>query len=532
MKITFLGAAHEVTGSMTLLELCGKKVLVDCGMEQGVDVFVNAPLPCKAADIDCVLLTHAHMDHAGHLPLLVKNGYAGPVYTTDASADLCNIMLQDSAHIQEFEAEWQNRKAQRAGRAAVEPLYTMDDAMAALKLLKPVPYGQKQQVFDGLSVRFADAGHLLGSASIELWLTENGTTKKLVCSGDIGNLKQPIIRDPSYLTEADYVLMESTYGDRSHGPVPDYITELTEILQTTFDRGGSVIVPAFAVGRTQEMLYFLRQIINEKRIKGHDGFPVYVDSPLANEATHVFNENVRACCDADTQAVLDAGENPLSFPNLKCSVSSDDSKAINFDSAPKVILSASGMCDAGRIRHHLKHNLWRPENTVLFVGYQSRGTLGRALVDGAKNVKIFSESIEVKAEIRSLNGISGHADNEGLMKWARAFTEKPTRVFVNHGEETAAETLVARLANELHYTAVAPYSGDAWDLLTDTQTETGARERIAKPTAQAHAVQPAYTHLATAAQRLQTLAKQSEGRANKDLEKLAAAINALCDSWQ
>ncbi|MEG1380687.1 MAG: MBL fold metallo-hydrolase, partial [Ruthenibacterium sp.] len=458
-------------------------------------------------------------------------GFRGAVYATEASTDLCKIMLQDSAHIQEFEAEWKNRKALRAGAEPVEPLYTINDALGVVTKLVPVQYSEKTKIYDGVTVQFIDAGHLLGSASIEVWLEEDGVSKKIVFSGDIGNVKQPIIRDPSYLTTADYVVMESTYGDRSHGPVPDYIAELTGILQRTFDRGGNVVVPSFAVGRTQEMLYFLRKIKADNLVKGHDGFTVYVDSPLANEATSVFKKNLDNCYDAETKALVDAGINPISFVGLKTSVTSDDSKAINFDKDCKVIVSASGMCDAGRIKHHLKHNLWRPECTVLFVGYQSAGTLGRSIIDGAKEVHLFGEKIEVKAEIRTLSGISGHADNEGLLRWAKAFESVPTRVFVNHGEETACETFTARLVNELHMPAVAPYSGDAWDLATDRQVETGARKRIEKGTASAPRRQPAFTRLLAAAQRLQTVAAKCEGMANKELAKLADQINALCDKW-
>ena len=393
MKLTFIGADHEVTGSCTLLTVCGKNILVDYGMEQGADAFVNVDLPINPAAIDCVLLTHAHIDHSGLLPLLYKNGFRGAIYATEPSTDLCKIMLQDSAHIQEFEAEWKNRKALRAGAEAVEPLYTINDALGAVEKLVPVHYDEKTKIYDGVTIRFIDAGHLLGSASIEVWLEEEGVSKKVVFSGDIGNLNQPIIRNPTYLKTADYVVMESTYGDRSHGPVPNYIAELTQILQRTFDRGGNVIVPSFAVGRTQEMLYFLRKIKEDQLVKGHDGFTVYVDSPLANEATGVFKKNLDHCYDAETKALVDAGINPIGFVGLKTSVTSDDSKAINFDKDCKVILSASGMCDAGRIKHHLKHNLWRPECTVLFGGYQSVGTLGRSIVDGAKEVHIFAEKI-------------------------------------------------------------------------------------------------------------------------------------------
>ncbi|MEG1322153.1 MAG: MBL fold metallo-hydrolase, partial [Ruthenibacterium sp.] len=356
-------------------------------------------------------------------------------------------------------------------------------------------------------------------------------SKKLVFSGDIGNVNQPIIRDPSYLKTADYVVMESTYGDRSHGPVPDYISELTGILQQTFDRGGNVIVPSFAVGRTQEMLYFLRKIKADNLVKGHDGFTVYVDSPLANEATAIFKKDLYHCYDDETRALIDAGINPIGFVGLKTSVTSDDSKAINFDTDCKVIVSASGMCDAGRIKHHLKHNLWRQECTVLFVGYQSVGTLGRSIVDGAKEVHLFGEKIEVKAEIRTLTGISGHADNEGLLRWAKAFETTPVRVFVNHGEASACETLTARLVNELHMPAVAPYSGDAWDLASDRQVETGSRKRVEKGTAAAPVRQAAFTRLLAAAERLKTVAAKCEGMANKELAKFADQINTLCDKW-
>lgn len=531
MQLTFLGAAHEVTGSMTLLEACGRRILIDCGMEQGTDVFVNTPLPVKPSDIDCVLLTHAHLDHAGNLPWLCKSGFQGKIYTTDATADLCNIMLRDSAHIQETEAEWQTRRAVRAGREPVEPVYTMDDAMAAIAALSSMPYHMRKTLFDGVDVRFVDAGHLLGSASIEVWLREGDVEKKLVFSGDIGNKNKPIIRDPEYLDEADYVVMESTYGDRSHGAVPDYVSELVRILQRTLDRGGNLVIPSFAVGRTQEMLYLMREIKEAGLVKGHDGFAVYVDSPLANEATNVFTENVSDCCDDQTRAIIQRGVNPVSFDGLKTSVSTDDSKAINFDAEPKVILSASGMCDAGRIRHHLKHNLWRPECTVLFVGYQSEGTLGNYLLSGAKDVKLFGESIEVNAEICTLDGVSGHADDEGLMEWIGALRKKPVRVFVNHGDEQACETLTARIKGELKYNAVAPYSGDAWDLERDTQIAQGTRARIEKATKQNPSQQPAYTHAVTAAERLIKLVRGKIGAPNKDLRKLEAQINALCDNW-
>ena len=387
MKLMFLGAAHEVTGSCYYLEAAGRKFLVDCGMEQGPDYFENHALPVPASDLDFVLLTHAHIDHSGNLPLLYARGFRGPVFATEATADLCDIMLRDSAHIQMFEAEWRNRKNRRAGREEFVPAYTMEDAIGLIRQIEGQPYGKILSLYEGIRVRFADAGHLLGSASIELWLEEGGREKKIVFSGDIGNLNQPLINDPTLLTEADYVVMESTYGDRSHGEVPDYTHALAQVIQKTLDRGGNVVIPSFAVGRTQEMLYFIRKIKKDQLVSGHDGFPVYVDSPLAVEATSIFDEHHKDCFDREARELTEQGINPLRFPGLKMSITSEDSKAINFEEEPKVILSASGMCDAGRIKHHLKHNLWKPENTVLFVGYQAVGTPGRALVEGAERIR-------------------------------------------------------------------------------------------------------------------------------------------------
>ena len=438
MKLTFIRADHEVTGSCTLLEIGGHYGLIDCGMEQGRDLFENIAIPVPAAQIEFVLVTHAHMDHTGHLPLLYKQGFRGTVYATEATCDLCGIMLRDAAHIQMSEAEWKGRKAARAGQPAPEPLYTLEDVEGVLRLLRPCGYGKRIQVGENIIIRFTDVGHLLGSACIEAWLTEGGSEKKIVFSGDIGNTDQPIIRDPQTVSGADYVLIESTYGDRSHGPRVDYLAALANCIQRTLDRGGNVVIPSFAVGRTQEMLYFIRQIKQEGRVHGHDGFPVYVDSPLGIEATTVFNDNTRECADEETLALLRAGVNPLTFPDLRITRSAEESKLINTDPTPKVILSASGMCDAGRVRHHLKHNLWRPECTVLFVGYQSVGTLGRSIVDGAGEVRLFGETVAVNAHIETLAGVSGHADNAGLMRWISAFEQKPRHVFVVHGEDEVA----------------------------------------------------------------------------------------------
>ncbi|NLA77033.1 MAG: MBL fold metallo-hydrolase [Clostridiales bacterium] len=541
MTLTFYGAAHEVTGSCMLLKACEKNIVIDCGMEQGKDIFENQELTLPAGEIDCVLLTHSHIDHSGKIPMLYARGFRGEIYSTQAAHLLCDIMLRDSAHIQEFEAEWRSRKAKRAGAQPYVPLYTMDDAIGAIALFKPCPYSRIIEIADGVKIRFNDAGHLLGSASIEVWITEDGETRKLVFSGDIGNTEQPIIKDPTYIDEADYVIIESTYGDRSHGERPDYIRNLTEVIQRTFDRGGNLVIPSFAVGRTQEMLYFLREIKEKELVKGHDGFRVYVDSPLAVEATTIFSRDVnRQCFDDATLKLIDSGINPLSFDGLKLSVTSDDSKAINFDKSCKVIISASGMCEAGRIRHHLKHNLWKPENTVLFVGYQSVGTLGRSLVEGAQEVKLFGEVIKVSAEIAQLAAISGHADNEGLMRWMSAVNKAPRKVFVVHGDEGACETLASRINEELHFSAYAPYSGDTWDLSQCVCLVKNDGVRIVKK-GNGYVLQggktyehvtPAFSRLMSAVESLKQVAEQNREGANKDLAKLTDQILELCRKWR
>ena len=533
MKLTFLGANHEVTGSCTLLEAAGGRWLIDYGMEQGKDVYENQPLPYAPGELDGVLITHAHIDHTGLLPLLVRQGFRGKIYATRPTVALCGIMLRDSGHIQEFEAEWKNRKGQRAGAQPVEPLYTVQDAEAAMKQFVGVAYGRRTALAPGLEVCFTDAGHLLGSASIELWVTEGAETTKLVFSGDIGNLNQPLLRDPDYLSGADYVVMESTYGDRLHGPKPDYVAELTGILQRTFDRGGNVVIPSFAVGRTQELLYFIREIKEKGLVRGHADFPVYIDSPLAIEATRIFLDTDPVCFDEETLALLDKGINPISFPGLRVSVTSEDSRAINTDTTPKVILSASGMCEAGRIRHHLKHNLWRPESTILFVGYQAVGTLGRTLVDGTDLVRLFGESIEVRAEICQLTGMSGHADRDGLLRWVNAFAPRPRRVFVVHGDDEVENRFAETLAGQ-GFVVSAPYNGEQWMLKPEGAVclQEGSRARAERRPAESQSrAATVFQRLVNAGKRLMRVIEHNEGGANKDLARFADQINALCDKW-
>ena len=533
MKLSFFGADQCVTGSCHCLEVGGKRILIDCGLQQGRDEVDNRSLPFAPGSIDYALITHAHIDHSGRVPMLIKNGFQGRILTTRLTAQLMSIMLQDSAHIQESDAEWKNRKAKRAGAEPVEPMYTVQDAEAAMKLFVGVDYDKRIELAPGIEVRFVDVGHLLGSASIELWITEGSTTTKLVFSGDIGNLNQPIIKDPTYIQQADYVFMESTYGDRNHDPRPDYVAELAKILQRTFDRGGNVVVPSFAVGRTQEMLYFLREIKEKGLVKGHGNFPVYIDSPLATEATRIFRDTDPDCFDAQTRALLEKGIDPINVPGLRISVTSDDSRMINTDRTPKVILSASGMCEAGRIRHHLKHNLWRPECTILFVGFQAVGTLGRTLIEGVDSVKLFGEPIEVKAEICQLTGMSGHADKDGLLRWVNAFTEKPRRVFVIHGEDEVENRFVDTLT-EQGFTACAPYNGAQWAIGAEGAVclQEGTKVRVEQRTGEgANRAATVFQRLLSAGKRLLRVIEHNEGGANKDLAKFADQINALCDKW-
>jgi len=531
MIIEFLGAAREVTGSCHYVAFGDIRLLVDCGMEQGPDLYENQEIPVNPASINYVFITHAHIDHSGLLPLLYKNGFRGQIFATKATCELCNIMLRDSAHIQEFEAEWKNRKARRAGRPEVLPLYDMNDANGVIQHFVSCDYNSKMEVTEGLSVRFVDAGHLLGSSSIEMWIEEDGEKKKIVFSGDLGNNNRPLIKNPQFISDADYVLIESTYGTRTHEKPVDYAAALAEVIKDTFTRGGNLVIPAFSVGRTQEMLYFLRRIKTEDLLPEFPNFEAYVDSPLSVEATNVFHKNVSECFDEETLALVNQGINPIKFDGLKVSVTSDDSKFINFDPKPKVIISASGMCEAGRIRHHLKHNLWRADSTILFVGYQVPGTLGNMLLNGAESVKLFGEEIDVRAKIVNLPGISGHADQPHLLEWLKAFGKTPKKIFVVHGEESSAVAFAESIKEQLGIEAVAPYTGDIYDLGANVLIQQGDRKLAEKRKPKAKAAQAVFDRLIAAGQRLVAVIKKCEGMANKDLAKFADQINSLCDKW-
>ncbi|MBQ8590532.1 MAG: MBL fold metallo-hydrolase [Firmicutes bacterium] len=448
MKIKFCGAATSVTGSCHLISTENHKVLLDCGQFQGnkaMEAMNWAEFGFVPSEVDCVILSHAHIDHCGRLPLLVKRGFKGKIYCTDATADLVEVMLKDSGYIHEKDAEWQSKKNARTGKPPVEPLFTYNDALDTLQYITPVLYDQLIEINDEMKIVFNDAGHILGSAITELWVKERlesgeERTSKIVFTGDLGVMDRPILRNPTLIKKADYVIMETTYGNRDHEKNSTSIKELMNILVKTVKRGGTVIIPSFAVGRTQELIFELNRVYdnnNEYKELLKD-VKVYVDSPMATTATQVFQKNAQVF-DEETQAYLMQGDNPLDFKNLKFTRTSQESQMLNVDTSPKIIISASGMCEAGRIRHHLKHGLWNAKNSVVFVGYQANGTLGRSLVDGAKEVSIFGEPIMVGAEIYNLEGFSGHADREGLISWLRGLQKQPKDIFLVHGELESKE---------------------------------------------------------------------------------------------
>ncbi|MBM6975230.1 MBL fold metallo-hydrolase RNA specificity domain-containing protein [Intestinimonas butyriciproducens] len=526
MKLTFFGAAKAVTGSCHCLEVNGTRILIDCGLQQGRDERDNRVLDFAPGYIDYVIVTHAHIDHTGRIPLLVKQGFHGKIVTTRLTGQLMSIMLRDSAHIQESDAQWQNQKGRRAGRAPVEPLYTIADAENAMELVETYEYGERVELFEGVRLRFADAGHLLGSACLELWLTEEGVTRKIVFSGDLGNVDQPIIRDPQYIDEADYVVMESTYGDRLHEPPESYTQALAQIIDETFEKGGNVIIPSFAVGRTQELLYFMREMKEEGMVKSHPDFRVCVDSPLANEATRIYSGNLHGYLDEEAIEALKGGA-LFQFPGLTLTETSEESKALNLDTSSKVIISASGMCDAGRIRHHLKHNLWRKECVVVFVGYQAEGSLGRALLEGARSVKLFGEEIAVNARIVNFKGLSSHADRDHLLAWAKHYAPKPRHIFVVHGEASVTEIFAQKLRDAGLSAHAAEYE-EVYDLAADRMLSAGV-PLPPKPVSASGS--PAYRKLESAGQDLMEAIRHNKGGTNKDLAQFEKELMALIQKW-
>jgi metallo-beta-lactamase family protein len=455
VRVEFLGAAGTVTGSATLLESGPLKWLVDCGLFQGnkdLEERNRSVRSYRPEEISLILLTHAHIDHSGLIPKLVKEGFEGKVVCTKATRDLCEIMLRDSAHIHEMEAEWQNRKGRRAGKDGAQPLYTGRDAEKSLKCFHPVDYEEIFAPAEGVRVRFRDAGHILGSAIVEIWVKEAGTEKKMVFSGDLGGIQQPIVRDPSRVEDADVLLLESTYGDRLHKSREETVQEFLGILQDAIGHQAKVVIPAFAVERTQDIIYIIGQFIRQGVLPS---MPVYIDSPLAISATEIFKRNAD-CFDGETRDILLKGGDPLDLPEIVFTRTTEESKAINEDSRPGIIISASGMCESGRIQHHLKHHLWRPESHVVIIGYQAQGTVGRRIVDGARTIRLFGEEIAVKAHIHTLGGFSAHADQKGLIEWVSHFKNPHLEVFVNHGEEKVSTVLAQAIRRRFPFNVSIP----------------------------------------------------------------------------
>lgn len=487
MKVTFCGATKTVTGSNFLVEGAGKKFLVDCGLYQGGakdEIKNEEPFPYDINEIDFMLLTHAHIDHSGRIPKLYKEGYRNPIYATNATCDLCAIMLPDSGHIQETETEWKNRKRIRRGEEELVPIYDAETAAKSLELFKGEPYNQIIELDDDIHVRFNDAGHMLGSSIIEIWIRENGENKKIVFSGDLGNNDIPLLAEPTIIQDADFLVMESTYGNRLHIKNENKAKTFINIVTDTIKNGGTVVIPSFAVGRTQEILYELNKIKDseddspefERKYRLLMNTPVYVDSPLAISATEVFKENMNLF-DEETQELIRRGDNPLEFPGLKFTQTVEESKALNESNESAIIISASGMCEVGRIKHHLKHNIWNPKNTILFVGYQAPGTLGRKIVDGAKTVKIFGEEVAVNARVEYIEGYSGHADQAGLLHFVDSFVKKPNHIFLVHGEEESQKALRDKINENFDLPVSIPDYCESFDLTNTVQATGNIRKR-------------------------------------------------------
>ncbi len=469
MKIMFCGASSGVTGSCHLLKTEKHNLLMDCGQFQGgkaQEILNYEPFPFEPAEVEAMILSHAHIDHCGRIPLLVKRGFRGKIYCTDATEDLLEVMLLDSAHIHEMDAEWQSKRNMRAGKPAVEPLYTTADAQESLKYVAPILYDQQIQINEDMKIVFNDAGHILGSAITEIWVREGEKESKVVFSGDLGVENRAILRDPTIIKKADCVIMETTYGNRVHGKTSIGISQLIEIVLKTIKRGGTVVIPSFAVGRTQELIFEFNRFYEKSSPdykKELDGVEVIVDSPMATNATEVFRKNAQVF-DEETKEYIMRGDNPLDFKNLRFTRSTEESQALNMDKRPKVIISASGMCEAGRIRHHLKHNLWDARNSIVFVGYQAQGTLGRSILEGKKDVTLFGEEVHINAQIYNLEGFSGHADRNGLFSWVSGFRQKPGQIFLVHGEEDSKKDFAKLLNDELGYDPIVVLGNSEFEI--------------------------------------------------------------------
>lgn len=530
MKVKFCGASIGVTGSCHMISTDNHKILLDCGQFQGgkeMDRMNEEPFPFNPAEIECVILSHAHIDHCGRLPLLVKRGFKGPIYCTDATADLLDVMLKDSAYIHEKDAEWQTRKNLRTGKPPVEPLYTIQDSEAALRLVKPILYDQLVELNPDMKIVFNDAGHILGSAITELWVTEGDKTSKIVSSGDLGVENRPILRDPVKIKKADFLIMETTYGNRLHPENATSIDDLIKITLKTIKRGGSVIIPSFAVGRTQELIYQFNMFY-EHHPEYADTLGkvyVYIDSPMATTATEVFKKNAQVF-DDETKAYIMSGDHPLDFPNLRFTRNTADSQMLNQDKTSKIIISASGMCEAGRIRHHLKHNLWDSRNSIVFVGYQAEGTLGRMLVEGAKEVKLFGEPIMVGAEIYNLEGFSGHADQKGLLDWLGGFQKEPKHIFLVHGETQSKIDFAAKVKEVFGYEPIVVNGNTEYELETG---EILSREEVIREALDQEDIEKLKDKLSSIKGELDTVIASAETAVSKQisLDKLTQINNIV-----
>lgn len=520
MNITFLGAAQTVTGSCFLLEGAGDKVLIDCGMFQGgasLEELNRDDFAFNPAELAHVVLTHAHIDHTGRLPKLVKDGFRGKIYSTEPTRSLCEIMLLDSAHIQQTDAEYTSKKNARKGLPPQEPLYTEEDVEETMKLFIDFAYDKIIELTPNIKIRFIDAGHMLGSSYVEIWVTEDGKTQKVLFSGDIGNINKPILNNPKYVDEADYVICESTYGGRCHTCKRDS-EDLLSIIIDTMREKGTLVIPSFAVGRTQEILYDINHYKENDMLGQYSDVRVLVDSPLAIKATEVFKKYY-GLFDEDAQRLIAQGDDPLMFPNLEYSLTTDDSKAINADDSPKIIISASGMADAGRVRHHIKHNIYKPNCTILFAGYQAEGSLGRMLLDGASDIKLFGERIAVNAKIKVIDYYSGHADHNALIDWIDHIKGKK-KVILVHGEAEAGQALSEELVKRGVNVEIAKFMS-----VIDLDCGCTLNEGSALPTEEDY-----YRTLSEKALKLSDKLKEKENLLNLvDIDKIKLFLDTIDD---